>query len=124
MNEKIVLICDDSITARKKLRDCIISKGDFQVIEAPDGASAVSLYKEYKPDLVIMDIVMPKKDGTQATKEIIEFDEKAKIVILSSAGTKENLKKAITYGAADFIQKPWDDARISLIIQKLVTKGV
>ena len=120
---KKILICEDSITVRKKLRESILKNGDFEIIEAIDGETAVELYKQNMPDLVFMDIVMPKKDGTLATKEIREFDDKAKIVIVSSMGTKDNLKKILTYGAKDFIQKPWEDSHVSNIIEKLVLKG-
>ena len=118
--DKTILICDDSITSRRKLVQAIALKGDFTIIEAADGQKAVDLYKANRPDLVFMDIIMPVKDGIEATKEIRAFDEKAQIIILSSVGTKENLKKALTNGATDFIQKPWEDASIQSILAKLI----
>ncbi len=118
--KKTVLICDDSITSRKRLKKTIISKGNYAVFEAENGQKAVDLYKSEMPNLVFMDIVMPVKDGLQATKEIRDFDEKAKIVILSSVGTKENLKEALTHGAMDFIQKPWDEDHIESMLRKLI----
>lgn len=122
-NLRKILICEDSITVRKKLKESILKSGDFEIIEATDGESAVEMYKQNRPDLVFMDIVMPKKDGTVATKEIREYDDTAKVVIVSSLGTKDNLKKILTYGAKDFIQKPWEDSHVSNIIEELVLKG-
>lgn len=122
-NVKKILICEDSITARKKLKECISEKGDFEIIEASDGELSVELYKLTMPDLVFMDIVMPKMDGTLAAKEIKAFDSNATIVMLSSSGTKENLKKTLDYGVKDFIQKPWNDVQIGNILDKLVLKG-
>ncbi len=115
-----VLICDDSITSRKNLKRTIISKGDYTILEASDGQMAVELYKSNMPDLVFMDIVMPVKDGLLATKEIRAFDKNARIVILSSVGTKENLKEALTCGVLDFIQKPWDEKHIESMLSKLI----
>lgn len=120
---KQVMICDDSITSRKKIEACILKKGNFQIIEACNGIEAVNFYEAFIPDLVFMDLVMPFKDGTIATKEIIDFDKNAKIVILSSVGTKENIRKTLNYGAVDFIQKPWNEIQIHNILEKLVLKG-
>ncbi|MCX8128811.1 MAG: response regulator [Clostridia bacterium] len=111
-----VLVCDDSILIRKKLKDCLLSCGCSEILEAADGQSAVDTYKEHKPDLVFMDIVMPVKGGIEAVTEILEFDGNAKVVIASSSGTKTHLKKALEAGAYEFIQKPFDEAQIRNIV--------
>ena len=118
-----VLICDDSMLMRKKLKESLTLCGSFDILEATDGQKAVDIYKENNPDLVFMDIVMPVKDGIQAVSEIKAFDEKAKIVMASSSGTKEHLKKAIKAGAIDFIQKPWEQEHITKILSNFITKG-
>jgi len=101
-----VLICDDSILSRKKMKDYRVSNDCTNILEAVDGEAAVEIYKKEKPDVVFMDIVMPKKDGIVAVKEIIEFDANAKIVMASSVGTQALLKDALKAGAVDFLQKP------------------
>jgi two-component system chemotaxis response regulator CheY len=118
-----ILICDDSILMRKKLRESLNSCGSFEILEATDGEKAVKIYKEEKPALVFMDIVMPVKDGITAVSEIKEFDKKAKVVMASSSGTKEHLKKAIKAGAFEFIQKPWEQEQITRIVKNLDRKG-
>ena len=125
MSEKLlkVLICDDSMLMRKKLKDSLTLCGSFDILEATDGQKAVDMYKENNPDLVFMDIVMPVKDGIQAVSEIKAFDEKAKIVMASSSGTKEHLKKAIKAGAIDFIQKPWEQEQITKIVNNVLKEG-
>ena len=85
---------------------------------------AIRLYKETIPNLVFMDIVMPEKDGLEAVAEIRLHDQKAKIVMLSSVGTKENLKTALKLGAVDFIQKPWNIERLQEIIEENHKEGV
>jgi len=111
-----VLVCDDSILIRKKLKDCLLELGCKEVLEALDGQNAVDMYKEHKPDLVFMDIVMPIKSGIEAVAEIVEFDKKAKVVMASSSGTKTHLRKALEAGAYEFIQKPFEEAQIKNII--------
>lgn len=115
-----VLICDDSALMRKKLRDSLMKKSSFEVFEAADGQTAVNMYREYMPELVFMDIVMPVKDGIDALKEIKSLGKNVKIVIVSSSGTQSNLRKSIEAGADDFIQKPWEQSQIDSIIEKLL----
>lgn len=107
-----VLICDDSILARKQIKDVIAIAGTPTIIEAADGEAAIEVYKTEKPDLVFLDIVMPKKDGNIVIKEIMEYDQDAKIIIVSSVGTHSQLKCALENGAVDFIQKPINKVQI------------
>lgn len=117
-----ILVCDDSILIRKKLKDYLVDCG-CEVLEALDGQKAVDLYKEEKPDLVFMDIVMPVKTGIQATEEIVQFDKNAKVVIASSSGTKTHLKQALEAGAFEFVQKPIDETQVKNIITNFKKGG-
>lgn len=106
---------------RKKLKESIVLSCNIaEILEAKNGQMAVDMYKEHRPELVFMDIIMPEKDGIQAVKEIKEFDATAKVVMVSSTGTQANLRKAIEAGAYEFIQKPWENAAIENIINKLL----
>ena len=111
-----ILICDDSILARKQLKDIILALGTPTFYEAPDGQKAIDTYKKVKPDIVFLDIVMPVKDGNTAIKEIIAFDKDATIFIASSVGSQTQLKSAIESGAKDFIQKPLDTQQVVNLI--------
>ena len=113
-----VLICDDSILARKQLKDIVSSLGNPTFIEATDGQDAIDKYKENNPDVVFLDIVMPKKDGNLAIEEIIEYDPNATIIIASSVGTHSQLKCALKAGAKDFIQKPLEKQLVLDVIEK------
>ena len=108
MSDIRMLVCDDSILARKSMTGMLNSFGYENVIEVSNGEDAVNKYKEEKPDIVFLDIVMPVKDGITATKEIIEFDPSAVIIVISSVGTQTHLREVIKAGAKDFIQKPVD----------------
>ena len=107
-----ILIADDSILARKQLKDIISTIGTPVFIEAKDGQGAIDQYKQNKPDLVFLDIVMPNKDGNIAIDEIMGYDPQATIIIASSAGTQSELKRAIETGAKEFIQKPLDQQQV------------
>ena len=115
-----ILITDDSILARKQLKDIISTLGSPVFIEAVDGQDAIDKYKESKPDLVFLDIVMPKKDGNAAIREIMEFDPEANIIIASSVGTQSKLKLALEAGAKDFIQKPLDKDQVVKVVSKFL----
>ena len=111
-----ILIGDDSILARKQLKDILSSMGAVHFIEAVNGKETVEKYISEKPDVIFLDIIMPIKDGITAVKEIIAEDSAAQIIIVSSVGTQQQLKAAIEAGAKDFIQKPLNPDTIHHII--------
>ena len=120
INDCKILICDDSILARKQIKDIIVTFGTPTILEASDGQSAIDLYKAEKPNLVFLDIVMPKKDGNIAIEEIMAFDKDAIIIIVSSVGTQSQLKCALEAGATDFIQKPFSKEHIIEALHKYI----
>ncbi len=111
-----ILIGDDSVLARKQLKDIISSLGGRNFLDASNGQEVIDIYKEQSPEVVFLDIVMPVKDGNTAIAEIMEFDPKADIVIVSSVGTQSQLKQAIQLGARDFLQKPLNRRQIESIL--------
>ncbi len=112
-----ILVCDDSILARKSMTAMLNSFGYENVTEVSNGEDAVNKYKEEKPDIVFLDIVMPVKDGITATKEIIEFNPEARIIVISSVGTQTHLREVIKAGAKDFIQKPVDADLLKQVLE-------
>ncbi|MBE6901293.1 MAG: response regulator [Ruminococcaceae bacterium] len=119
ITELKVLICDDSILVRKKLTDVLKKAGITAISEAKDGVQAVDMYKEIKPDIVFMDIVMPVKTGLDALIEIREFDNNAKVVMASTIGTQSHLVSAIKAGAYEFLQKPVKEEDIQKVLNKI-----
>jgi|LGVF01.1.fsa_nt_gb two-component system chemotaxis response regulator CheY len=101
-----ILICDDSLMIRRQLKNLILSLGEHEIFEAENGSKAIEVYKKNEPELVYMDIIMPELNGIEAVKSLVEYDKEAKVIMLSSVGTKENLRDALKFGALDFIQKP------------------
>ncbi len=97
----------------------ILRKNGFEVCgEAEDGAQAVDRYKELRPNIVTMDITMPKMDGIGAVREIKKFDPQAKIVMCSAMGQQAMVVDAIQAGAADFIVKPFQTDRVVEALRK------
>jgi two-component system, chemotaxis family, chemotaxis protein CheY len=111
-----ILIADDSKLFRNELKNFLIDQG-FDVIEAVDGKEAINLYAKHKPDLVLMDIVMPECDGIRAMQEIKTKDPLAKVIILSSMGQQSKIIEAIQKGAIDFIVKPFEPNKVLTAIE-------
>lgn len=107
-----IMIVDDSRTSRKLLRD-LLERGGFEVIgEAGDGEEGWLLYKELKPDIVTMDITMPKMDGIESLTMIKKEDPDAKIVMITAAGQNEKMVEALKRGATDFLVKPFEEEKV------------
>ncbi len=115
-----VLICDDSALIRKKLRKLLEVCQCKHIEEAENGVKAIQKAKEFKPDLIFLDIVMPEKDGIEALEEIKAEDRDVKVIMASSAGTQSYLKKALERGAYDFIQKPITLEAVTGLLEKLI----
>ncbi|NPC92904.1 response regulator [Bacillus sp. WMMC1349] len=107
-----VLIVDDARFLRDKMRE-ILESENFQIVgEAGNGEEAVLLYQELKPDLVIMDITMPVKNGIEALKDMIQIEPKAKVIMCTAMRQQRIVVEAIEAGAKDFIVKPFEGEKV------------
>ena len=112
------LIVDDATVMRMRLRDILEPK--YKILaEAENGAQAVALYNECKPDFVTLDITMPGVDGLHALENILSEHPTAKIVIVSAVGQKQIVFQALSKGAKDFIVKPFEPDRVLKAINRL-----
>ncbi|MCU9613179.1 response regulator [Caldibacillus lycopersici] len=104
---KKILLADDSHFMRSWLKR-ILNENNKNLIffEAENGCSAVQMYKQHAPNVVLLDITMPVINGLEALTEIIRFDQKAKIVMCSSLGQEALILDSIKMGAKDFVIKP------------------
>ncbi len=119
MDNKI-LIVDDAAFMRMMIKDTLKKNGYENLLEAADGEIAVQTYKAEKPDLVILDITMPNKNGLDALKEIRQMDPNAKIVMCSAMGQESMVVEAIRSGARDFIVKPFKAERVLKTVQGIL----
>ena len=114
-----VLIADDSEFMRSLLRE--ILEGEFDIVgEAENGVEAVDMYGEYDPDIVMMDIVMPIRDGIEATTEITSGNPDARVIMCTSVGQEEKMKAAIKAGAQGYITKPFQKPNVLDAINDVV----
>jgi two-component system, chemotaxis family, chemotaxis protein CheY len=116
-----VLIVDDAPFIRDILRQILTKSGHVVVGEAEDGEQAVRLALELKPQIVIMDIVMPRKSGVEAIKEIVSLIPEIKIMACSTVDQEIMLMKAMEAGAHDFIHKPFHAKDLAKRIEALGT---
>ena len=120
---KRVLIADDAAFMREMLRD-ILSDGDYEVVaEASDGVETVEKFDEHTPDLVTLDIVMPRKNGIDALREILAAHPTACIVMCSALGQEALVAEALESGARDFLVKPFKPEQVRTVVDRALHKG-
>ena len=123
-----ILIIDDSKSVQKSVSWKLTKKGHEIVGAGSDGYEGLQLYAKTRPDLVLLDITMPNKDGRQCLKEILEMNSNAKIVMLSALSTQEIIDDCLKSGAIAFIDKnqimtqEYLESQISEIITKFSLK--
>jgi two-component system chemotaxis response regulator CheY len=115
---KKILITDDTLFMRVTLKTILKENGYDDVIEACNGQEAVDQYAAHKPDLVLLDITMPIKDGLSALKEIRQADPNATVVMCTAMGQKNVVIEAVQSGAKDFIVKPFQPDRVIESVRK------
>lgn len=119
---KRILVADDASFMRQMIRDIVEPEGYQVVGEASDGVEVVERFRELTPDLVMMDIVMPKRSGIDAVKAIVEVDPGACVVMCSALGQEALVMEAIQAGAKDFIVKPFKPDAVVNTLAKVVEK--
>ena len=103
-----VLLCDDS-RALRMLATGQLGEAGFDVVgEAGNGFEAVRQFQALRPDLVLLDLVMPECDGRRALAAILQADPDARVVILSSLGAQNDIEECLKMGARSYLQKPID----------------
>ena len=117
---KRILVVDDIAFVRKTLSDILIEAGYDVVGEAADGNEAVDKYKMLRPDLVTMDVVMPRLGGIDAARNILKMDKNAIIVMISAMDQVHMVMEAINVGARDYIQKPFHSEEIKRVIDRII----
>jgi two-component system chemotaxis response regulator CheY len=118
-----VMVVDDSVFVTKQLQQILVSEAYDVVATAENGEVALEKYKSLYPeiDLVTLDITMPKMDGIEALRRLVEFDKNAKIIMISAIGKQDLVKEALILGAKNYIVKPLNRNKVLERI-KLVLK--
>lgn len=115
-----ILVADDADFMYEMLEN-IIDKTRFEVVGyAADGEEAVKKYRELTPDLVTMDILMPRMNGIKSIKEIRRINPRARVLVISALSEPDLIKEAMTAGAADYITKPFGVGDLKARISKVM----
>ena len=116
-----VLIVDDASFMRTLLKDIVKKNGlAGEILEAGDGVEGVKAYQQHKPDLVTLDVNMPRADGIQALRAIMKINPAAKIVMVTSVEQKDIVQDAMRLGARDYVVKPFDRSAVPLVLNKVL----
>lgn len=117
---KKILIADDTNFMRQMLKSALDPE-KYQIVgEALTGVDAVEQYKEKKPDLLILDINMPKMNGIDALTEVMEHDPKANVIMCSDQKYENMIMLALKKGAKDFVVKPFTSADVIKAVKKIL----
>jgi len=117
------LIVDDSAFARFHLRRLMDSFDNVVASEAANGNEAISEYRRLKPDIVLMDIVMPGLEGVETVRRICEADPKARVIMISSVSYRDKVQEALAAGAKYFIPKPVTTEELRKGIERVLEGG-
>ncbi len=118
---KKILICEDEQNAQQSLKN-ILLKRKYEVYTAKDGEEAINQAKKINPDLILLDIRMPKFDGLEAAKQIREFNLKTKIIFITGFQSPELTKEAAKYDIVDYILKPTTTKEIIDVVNAALNK--
>lgn len=117
-----VMLVDDSKMSRNMLKAILEEEGYSIVGEADNGEDALTVFKQCRPDLVTLDITMPKMDGIEGLKRLMEIDPMAKVIMITAAGQQAKLIEALKAGAKRFITKPFEKEEIILNINEVMNE--
>jgi two-component system chemotaxis response regulator CheY len=122
MGKPTILIVDDNRLARELLKD-VLTPGGYAVIEASNGEEAVSRFRADRPDLVMIDLMMPQKSGIQAMAEIHAIDPSCRVLVVSSLDAESLRQSALETGAVGYVVKPFHPLEISDAVEKALEAG-
>jgi DNA-binding NtrC family response regulator len=106
MNSPLLLIVDDELGVRESLK--MVFCKDFRLMEADSVDGAIPIVLDAKPDVVLLDVLMPKTDGIEALRRIKELQPACEVIMLTGVNSQQLSSKALGFGAFDFVAKPFD----------------
>ena len=116
-----VLVADDSDAIRLVLNDILVI-GNHEIVEAVDGLEAVEKFSQTNPDVMLLDLAMPKKDGLVVVKEVMAKHPSAKIILITASDNQKIINECLEAGACAFISKPFDFDHVLKLITKISSK--
>ena len=118
-----LIVVDDDADIRLLLREILERAGHQIVAEADDGDAVVALVAEHRPDIVILDIGMPGRDGLTALRHLMLRDPSLKVIMCSASGTQGHVVDSLRFGAKDFIPKPFKPSRVRAAVERVLAEA-
>lgn len=118
---KKMMIVDDSMVIRRKIERCAILNEDLHIVSAADGAEAIEVFEREMPDIVTMDLTMPKIDGVECVKYLMTMKPEVHILVVSALKDKATAIEAIKNGAEGFLSKPFSDEALTEALHELLS---
>ena len=118
-----ILIVEDAEGSLESIKDALYDPKFAVIGEAHDGIEAIQRYKQLRPDVVLMDIVLPKMDGLTAIKKIIDFDPEADIIAISALYKTDQINNVLSAGAKDYLIKPFSINDLVGTIEKILSRS-
>lgn len=115
---KRILIIDDAMFMRKLIREALEPLGYEVVAEAGDGIAGLQAIEQCEPDLITLDIVMPRMDGLEVLRSLRRSSPHARVVMITAIDQRESMLEALKLGISDFIVKPFNSARVVAAVEK------
>ncbi len=119
-----LLIVDDSLCVRRKIERSALGRKGLSILTADNGQQAVELFEHERPELVTMDLTMPKMGGVECVKRLTEINSDVHILVISALSDKLTALSAIKNGAEGFLKKPFSDDELHCALDELVGKYV
>jgi two-component system chemotaxis response regulator CheY len=114
-----ILVVDDAGFIRRWCRTALMEAG-YEVVEATNGQEGIRMFRESRPDIVLLDVTMPLMDGMTALGKIREVDPNARVIMLTSEGQMNTVIQARRLGARDFIVKPCESSRLLASVERVL----
>ena len=115
-----ILVVDDSAFTRRVVKDALNGRGFREVIEAENGEEALRKYQTEKPDVVLLDVIMPDLHGTEVLKKITTMDPKARVLMLSAVGQEKTIEVCNILGSVGYVIKPFDERKLVDTVEKIL----
>jgi len=123
---KKILIADDSVFMRKILKNTLSGEKNYEIVEADSGATTLEQFKKEKPDLTLLDIIMP--EGEEAGLKVLETlkknDPQTRVIMITAVGQDAIIEKCKKLGATDYIVKPFDEKQIVKTVERCLSEPV
>jgi CheY-like chemotaxis protein len=122
---KKVLVVDDEKFVRELIK-IKLGRCGLAVLEATNGLEAIEMARSLKPDIILMDVMMPKMNGFEACEKLTSHPDTARIpiVMLTARGEQTNLEKGLSLGATDYMSKPFSPQKLAELVIQILTRSL